>query len=165
MRLFSPWCITPAWGSRRQPHMNGHTRSDLWAEWVFTSTAVSCTWWVTERRKRNLWNAQESSWEASSLSLAAAGSYPVEQSSPALCSACCCEMMLMVIKLYGPFFKGSCSPDLLAKITVSVRDAGKQSGFWQPICASVGGNSRYQMDASAVSGVRCNNTVGCQLSR
>lgn len=41
--------------------------------------------------------------EASSLSLAAAGPYPVQQSLPALCSAHCCKMMLMVIKLYGPF--------------------------------------------------------------
>lgn len=103
--------------------------------------------------------------EASSLSLAAAGSYPVERSLPALCSARCCEMMLMVIKLYGPFFKGSCSADALAKITASVRDAGRQSGLWQPICASVGANRRHQMDASAISGVRCNNTVGCQFSR
>lgn len=74
-------------------------------------------------------------------------------------------MMLMVVKLYDPFFKGSCSSDLLAKIAVSVRDAGKQSALWQPICASVGANRQHQMDASAISGVRCNNTVGCQFSR
>lgn len=61
--------------------------------------------------------------EAASPSLATAGSYPVQRSLPALCSARCCEMMLIVIKLYGPplfFFRGSCSSDLLAKITASV---------------------------------------------
>lgn len=74
-------------------------------------------------------------------------------------------MMLMVVKLYDPFFKGSCSSDLLAKIAVSVRDAGKQSALWQPICASMGANRQHQMDASAISGARCNDTVGCQFSR
>lgn len=42
--------------------------------------------------------------EAASPSLATAGAYPVQQSLPALCSARCCEMMLIVIKLYGLLF-------------------------------------------------------------
>lgn len=103
--------------------------------------------------------------EAPSPSLAAAGCYRVERSLPALCSARCCEMMLMVIKLDRPFFKGSCFSDLLAKITISIRATGKQSGLWQPICVSVGANRWHQMDAPAISGVRCNDTVGCQFSR
>lgn len=40
-------------------------------------------------------------------------------------------MMLMVIKLYGPFFKGSCSSDLLAGTAVSVQDAAEQSAPWE----------------------------------
>lgn len=39
-----------------------------------------------------------------------------------------------------PFLKGSCSSDLLAKITVSIQDTGKQLDLWQPPCAYVGAN-------------------------
>lgn len=78
----------------------------------------------------------------------------VWQNLPALCSARCCKMMLMVIKLYGPFFKGSCSSDLLAGTAVSVQDAAKQSAPRE-----LTGGLRW-MHLPAVSGVRWNDAVG-----
>jgi len=121
-----------------------------------------------ERHKTNLWDAPRRCKGWGSL-------FPEPCSSSLL--SCVAELAFPLFstllqndvngcKIIWPlFFKGSCSPGLLAKITVSVRDAGKQSGLWQPICASVGANSNCQMDASAILGVRCNDTVGCQFSR